>query len=210
MKILIKNMVTIRCKMAVKSVLESLGLPYYAIDLGEVQLKEDLTVEERGKLRTALLHYGLELLDNKRTALIEKIKAVVVEMVHYDDELPAFKNSLYISGKLGYDYTYLSNVFSQVTCTTIEHYIIAHKIERAKELLVYDELSLKEISYKLRYSSVAHLSAQFKKLTGLTPTHFKQLKRKGLKSLNDVTGLIVPMDVKELKLEGFMAAKKVG
>ena len=176
MKLFIKNMVTIRCKLIVKSVLENLGLRYNQVDLGQVDLKEDISVIQREQLKTALLNYGLVLLDGRKAILIEKIKSVVVEMVHYEDELPKIKNSDYISEKLHYDYTYLANLFSDVTGITIEHYIIMHKIERVKELLVYDELSLTEISYKLHYSSVAHLSNQFKKITGLTPSHFKRFK----------------------------------
>jgi AraC-like DNA-binding protein len=191
MKLFIKNMVTIRCKLIVKSVLENLGLRYNQVDLGQVDLKEDISVIQREQLRTALLNYGLVLLEDRKAILIEKIKSVVVEMVHYEDELPKIKNSDYISEKLHYDYTYLANLFSDVTGITIEHYIIMHKIERVKELLVYDELSLKEIAWKLHYSSVAHLSNQFRKITGLTPTFFKHLKDKRLTALENV-GIVEP------------------
>ncbi len=180
-------MVTIRCKMIVKSVLESLGIKYGHVELGEVELLEDITDELQAKLNDALLKYGLELLADKKAILIESIKNAIVEMVHYDEDAPLVKNSEYLSHKLNHDYTYLSNIFSEVTCGTIEHYIIRHKIERAKELLVYNELSLKEISYKLHYSSVAHLSAQFHKITGLTPTHFKELKNKRLQVLDKIS-----------------------
>jgi AraC-like DNA-binding protein len=125
-------------------------------------------------------------MDDKKSVLIERIKNVIIEMVHYEDELPKSNFSDYISGKLNHDYTYLANLFSEVVGTTIEHFIIAHKIEKVKELLVYDELTLTEISYKLNYSSVAHLSNQFKKVTGLTPSHFKKLKNKRRRSLEDV------------------------
>jgi AraC-like DNA-binding protein len=127
----------------------------------------------------------LELLDDKKSILIEKIKSVIVEMIHYSDELPQINFSDYISEKLNFDYTYLSNVFSEVKGITIQHFIIINKIERVKELLLYDELNLTEISYKLQYSSVAHLSNQFKKVTGLSPSFYKQLqqKRKNLENM---------------------------
>jgi len=172
-------MVSIRCKMVVKSELDRLGLHYGLVELGEVDIKEDITEEQRDLLRLALLRSGLELMDDKKAILIEKIKNVIVEMIHYhDDEGPLKVNfSDYLSEKLSHDYTYLATLFSEVTGITIEHYIISHKIERVKELLLYDELNLTEIAYKLNYSSVAHLSNQFKKVTGLTPTYFKQLKQ---------------------------------
>lgn len=170
----------------VKAELDKLGLLYKTVDLGEAELIDEMTAEQHDHLKVSLLRSGLELMDDKRAILIEKIKNVIVEMVHYSDELPKVKNSEYISEKLNQDYTYLSNLFSDATGTTIEHFIIAHKIERAKEMLVYDELSLTEISYRLNYSSVAHLSNQFKKVTGLTPTFFKQLKHKKRIELCDV------------------------
>lgn len=171
-------MVSIRCKMVVKSELEKLGLKYYTVDLGEVVVDGDVAAEDRRALKIALAKSGLELMDDKRAMLIEKIKNVIVEMVHYEEELPKTKYSDYITAKLDYDYTYLANLFSEATGITIEQYIITHKIERVKELLLYDELNLTEISYKLNYSSVAHLSTQFKKVTGLTPSYFKKLKLK--------------------------------
>lgn len=172
-------MVSIRCKMVVKSELDRLGLHYGVVELGEVDVKEEMSDEQRDLLRLALLRSGLELMDDKKAILIEKIKNVIVEMIHYhDDEGPLKVNfSNHLSEKLQHDYTYLATLFSEVTGITIEHYIIAHKIERVKELLLYDELNLTEIAYKLNYSSVAHLSNQFKKVTGLTPTYFKQLKQ---------------------------------
>lgn len=175
-----------RCKMAVKSELDRLGLHYTKVELGEVEIMEDITEIQRLHLKTELLKSGLELMDDQRSILIEKIKNTIVEMVHYKEELPKINFSDYLSEKLKHDYTYLANLFSEVTGFTIEHYIIAHKIERVKELLLYDELNLTEISYKLNYSSVAHLSNQFKKVTGLTPTFFKHLKSKRLTGLNDV------------------------
>ena len=171
-------MVSIRCKMVVESELEKLGLKYYTVDLGEVVVDGDVAAEDRRALKIALAKSGLELMDDKRAMLIEKIKNVIVEMVHYEEELPKTKYSDYITAKLDYDYTYLANLFSEATGITIEQYIITHKIERVKELLLYDELNLTEISYKLNYSSVAHLSTQFKKVTGLTPSYFKKLKLK--------------------------------
>jgi AraC-like DNA-binding protein len=178
MKIFIKNMVSIRCKMLVKSELEQLQLEYKTVELGEVNLFHKLTDEKRDALKLALIKWGLELMDDRRSMLIEKIKNVIVEMVHYADELPKTNYSAYISDKLDQDYTYLANLFSEVVGITIEHFIISHKIEKVKELLVYDEMSLTEIAEKLHYSSVAHLSNQFKKVTGLTPSHFKKLKHK--------------------------------
>lgn len=186
MKLYIKYMVSLRCKMMVKSELEKLGLHYLIVDLGEIEIKENLTTEQHDILKEELLKSGLELMDDKRAILIDKIKKVIVEMVHYEDEVPKVNFSDYLTKKLHYDYTYLANLFSEVTGITIEHFIIAHKIERVKELLIYDELSLTEISFKLNYSSVAHLSNQFKKVTGLTPTFFKKLKMKRRNSLDNV------------------------
>lgn len=186
MKIFIKYMVCIRCKMVVKSELDKLGLQYKKVELGEVDLIGEMTIEQQKQLKTSLLKSGLELMDDKKAILIEKIKNVIIEMVHYAEEPPKINFSDYLSEKLQYDYTYLSNIFSEVTGITIEQYMIAHKIERVKELLLYDELTLSEISYRLNYSSVAHLSNQFKKVTGLTPTYFKALKNKRRLPLNNV------------------------
>lgn len=179
-------MVTIRCKMIVKSELEAVGILQSIVDLGEVELIRDLTLTQHDQLKLNLLKSGLELMDDKRSMLIEKIKNVVIDMVHYADELPKMNNSDYISKKLDYDYTYLANLFSEVYGTTIEQFIISHKIEKVKELLVYDELNLTEIADKLHYSSVAHLSSQFKKVTGLTPSHFKNLREKRRKTLDSL------------------------
>ncbi len=166
--------------MIVKSELENLGLHFTIVELGEVDIKEKLSAKKTRQLETALLKSGLELLEDKKSILIEKIKNIIVEMIHYSDEPPTFNFSVYLSEKLKYDYNYISNLFSEVKGITIEHYIIAHKIERAKELLIYNELTLTEIAYKLHYSSVAHLSNQFKKVTGLTPSFFKNMKHKRL------------------------------
>ena len=176
MKLYIKNMVCIRCKMVVKQELEKLDLHYTNVELGEANIIENLSHEQKNEFKAGLLKFGLELLDDKKSILIEKIKKVIVELIHYADEPTKVNFSDYLCEKLNHDYTYLGNLFSEVVGINIEHYIIMHKIKRVKELLVYDELSLTEISYKLHYSSVAHLSNQFKKITGLTPSHFKKFK----------------------------------
>lgn len=171
-------MVSIRCKMIVKQELEKLGIEYGILDLGEVEIKDSLDPENHEKLRIALLKVGLELMDNKKAILIEKIKASVIEIIHYEDDVLMIKNSEYLSEKLNYRYSYLANIFSEATGINLEYYIIAHKIEKVKELIIYDELNLTEISYKLGYKSVSHLSSQFKKITGLTPSFFKEIKEK--------------------------------
>jgi AraC-like DNA-binding protein len=179
-------MVSIRCKMIVKDELKKMGLHYVTVDLGVVETIEELSTEQHEDLKKALLEFGLEIMDDQKTILIERIKNVIIEMVHYSDELPKIKNSEYISDKLHYDYTYLANLFSEITGITIEHFIIAHKIERVKELLLYDELNLTEIADKLNYSSVAHLSNQFKKVTGLTPSFYKKMKHMRNQNLEDL------------------------
>jgi AraC-like DNA-binding protein len=179
-------MVSIRCKMVVKDELKKLGLHFTTVDLGVVDVVETITDEQREQLKIDLLKSGLELMDDKKAILIEKIQNVIVEMVHYEDELPKVNFSDYLSTKLNYDYTYLANLFSETKGVTIEHFIILHKIERVKELIIYDELNLSEIAWKLHYSSVAHLSNQFKKITGLTPSYFKSLKQKRRTMLGDV------------------------
>jgi len=186
MKLFIKNMVCIRCKMVVHDELKKLGLNYRMLDLGEVEIIETISYLQREQFKTALLQSGLELMDDKRSMLIEKIRNVIIQLVHHTDDQLKTNFSVFLSEKLGYDYTYLANIFSEVQGTTIERFLITHKIERVKELLVYDELSLTEIAFKLHYSSVAHLSNQFKKITGLTPSHFKQLKEKRRSSLENV------------------------
>jgi len=164
--------------MIVKEELNKLGLRFVVVDLGVVDIMEDIASSQCEQLKINLLKSGLELMDDKKSILIEKIKNVIIEMIHYSDELPKINYSDFISEKLNYDYTYLSNIFSEVKGITIQQYIIIHKIERVKELLLYDELNLTEISYKLHYSSVSHLSKQFKKVTGLSPTYYKHLKEK--------------------------------
>ncbi|HEY0058429.1 MAG TPA: helix-turn-helix domain-containing protein [Flavisolibacter sp.] len=186
MKLLIKNMVSLRCKMIVKSELENLHLHYTTLEFGEIEISEDLTHAQHVALRTALLKSGLEVMEDKKSIIIEKIKNIVVEMIHHTEEAPSLNFSAFLSEKLQYDYTYLSNLFSEVKGITIEHFIIAHKIERAKELLIYNELTLTEIAEKLHYSNVAHLSNQFKKVTGLTPTFFKKMKHKRLIALENL------------------------
>ncbi|MEO8172296.1 MAG: AraC family transcriptional regulator [Sediminibacterium sp.] len=177
MKLYIKYMVSLRCKMLVKDELTLLGLHYATVALGMIDIVEDISAANREQLKINLLRSGLELLDNKKSILIERIKNVIIEMIHYADELPQMNYSDYISEKLNYDYTYLANLFSEVKGITIQQFIINHKIEKVKELLLYDELNLTEIAFKLHYSSVAHLSNQFKKATGLTPSYYKQMQQ---------------------------------
>jgi AraC-like DNA-binding protein len=186
MKLYIKNMVCIRCKMVVKSELTKLHLHYSTVDLGEVEIQEDISPDQIDQLKSGLLKFGLELMDDKKSILIQRIKNIIVELVHYSEEPLIIKFSEYLSQRLNHDYTYLSNLFSEVQGTTIEKFLISHKIERVKELLVYNELNLTEIAYLLHYSSVAHLSSQFKKVTGLTPSYFKKLKQKRRSMLEDV------------------------
>jgi AraC-like DNA-binding protein len=179
-------MVSLRCKMVVKQELEKLGLHYVNVDLGTIEILEDISSLQKEQLRNNLSNFGLELLDDKKKIIIEKIRSLIIETIHYSEELPKVNYSDYISEKLGYDYTYLANTFSEVKGITIQQFIIIHKIEKVKELLLYDELNLTEISYKLHYSSVAHLSNQFKKITGLTPSYYKKLKEKRFGNLEDI------------------------
>jgi len=186
MKLYIKYMVSNRCKMAVKEELKKLGLHFIVVDLGEVEIMETISADQREKLKISLIDSGLELMDDKRAVLIEKIKNTIIEMIHHSDEMIKTNFSDYLSEKLNHDYTYLANLFSEVQGTTIEHFIINHKIERIKELIIYDELNITEIAWKMNYSSVAHLSNQFKKVTGLSPSHFKQLKDKKRSQIEDI------------------------
>ena len=179
-------MVSIRCKMVVKSELEKLGLHNITVGLGEAEIREEISAEQLASLRIALKKTGLELMDDKKNILVEKIKTIIIEMVHYTDDQIKINLSDYLSEKLNYNYTYLANLFSEVKGITIEQFYLAHKIEKVKELLVYDELNLTEIAWKLHYSSVAHLSNQFKKMTGLTPSSFKNLKNKTRRPLGDI------------------------
>jgi len=179
-------MVSLRCKMVVRAELNKMKLNYTTLELGEVDIVKDLSPANLVELKAALLKSGLELMDDQRAILVEKIKTIIIEMIHYTDEIPKLNISDFLSKKLNQNYGHLSNLFSEVKGTTIEHFIILHKIERVKELIIYDELNLTEIAYKLHYSSVAHLSTQFKKVTGLTPSFFKSLKNKKRQALENL------------------------
>jgi len=179
-------MVSLRCKMMVAEELQKLDIPFTVLDLGMVDITGDIRPEQLALFKSNLLKSGLELMDDKKSILIEKIKNLVIQMVHHSDELPRMNHSEYISHQLGYDYTYLANIFSEVKGITIQQFIINHKIERVKELILYDELNLTEISHKLHYSSVAYLSNQFKHITGLSPSFYKQLKGKRKDNLENV------------------------
>ena len=172
--------------MAVKDALKKLQLHFMVVDLGEVEIMESISTEQRAQLKTDLMQLGLELMDDKKGVLIDKIKSVIIELVHHSDEMIKINFSNYLSEKLDYDYTYMANLFSEVQGTTIEQFMIAHKIERIKELMIYGELNITEIAWKMNYSSVAHLSNQFKKVTGLSPSHFKQLKDKRRSPIEDI------------------------
>ena len=179
-------MVSNRCKIAVKEELKKLNLHFMVVDLGEVEIMENITLEQRQQLKIALLDSGLELMDDKKSMLIEKIKNIIIEMVHHSTENIKINFSDYLSQLLNHDYTYLSNLFSEVQGTTIEQFIISHKTERIKELIIYGELNITEIAWKMNYSSVAHLSSQFKKVTGLSPSHFKKLKDKRRSPIEEI------------------------
>ncbi len=178
LKLYIKYMVSNRCKMAVKDELKKLGLHFIMVDLGVIEIMETISNEKRLLLKEGLLQSGLELMDDKKAILIEKIKNTIVQLIHHSDEILKVNFSNYLAEKLEHNYTYLANLFSEVQGTTIEQFIISHKVERIKELIIYGELNITEIAWKMNYSSVAHLSSQFKKVTGLSPSHFKQLKDK--------------------------------
>jgi len=167
-----------RCQIAVKSELDKLGLHHTRVELGETEIMEELSPEQRSMLSDSLKNIGLELLEDKKNIMVERIKTIIIELVHFNEDQIKTNLSDYLSEKLNHNYTYLSNLFSEIKGTTIEKFYLANKIERVKELLVYDELNLTEIAWKLHYSSVAHLSNQFKKMTGLTPSHFKNLRNK--------------------------------
>ncbi len=172
--------------MVVKSELEKLGLEYTVVKIGEASIKGRVSDEVLELLDIALRKSGLQLMDNKKSILVEQIKSAIIDLVHYTDEQIKVNLSDYLSEKLNHDYTYLANLYSEVKGVTIEQFYLNHKIEKVKELIVYDELNLTEIAYKMHYSSVAHLSNQFKKITGLTPSHFKELKNKRRKTLENV------------------------
>ena len=179
-------MVCIRCQMVVESELKKLGLHYIDVKIGEANIIENVEPEQLIQLDIALRKSGLLLMDDKKSILVEKIKSAIIELVHYNEEQIKVNLSDYISERLNYNYTYLANLFSEIKGITIEKYYLTHKIEKVKELIVYDEMNLTEIAYKMHYSSVAHLSNQFKKYTGLTPSHFKKLKYKRRGTLEDV------------------------
>lgn len=179
-------MVSLRCKLIVQQQLERIGIPYLSIDLGVVETENIIPSLQLDELRKSLQLVGLEILENKKSILIDKIKNVIIEMIHYNKEELRVNHSDFISKKVGNDYTYLSNIFSEVEGITIQQFIIIHKIEKVKELLLYGELSLTEISHRMNYSSVSHLSTQFKKVTGLTPSYFNRLKIKRNENLKEL------------------------
>lgn len=178
MKIYVKNMACESCKVVVKEALEELDISTIKVELGEIETRNDLSDDEKLKLNVKLKKVGLELLEKKQGVLIEKIRKVMIDYVYKSDERPNIKFSALLSEELNHNYTYLASFFSEIEATTIEQFIISLKIERIKELIIFGEDTLSEIAHKLHYSSVAHLSTQFKKATGLTPTHFKALKEK--------------------------------
>jgi len=186
MKLFIKNMVCIRCKIVVKSELQKLGLGYTFLEMGEVELDDMMLPQTHECLKIALHQSGLELIYDNKAILIEKTKNLIVQMIHSNEDLPKMKFSCYLSEKLHYNYTYISNLFSEVKGVTIEHFIIAHKIERVKDLLIYNELSLSAIADKLLYRNVTYLSRQFKKVTGVTPSYFKKMNGKEFISLESL------------------------
>lgn len=186
MKIFIQNMVSLRCKMMVKSEMEKLGIAYAIVELGEVNLIRKLSARKRVLLQKALHLSGLELMDDAKAMLIERIKNIVVEMIHYDEEFPNINVSTFLSQKLNMEYHKLSSIFSRTKGITIEQYIILHKIKRVNELLIYDEFNLTQIAFDMHYSSVAHLSNQFKKVTGLTPSEFKTMQVPRRQQLEDI------------------------
>lgn len=179
-------MVSQCCKLMVKEEFKKLGFKAINVELGELEVEEAISMEKLEQIRKALLKNGHELMEDKKSIQIEKIKNAIIEMIHYSDEPLEEKYSEYISKKLEYDYTYISNLFSEVTGTTLQQFIIIHRIERAKELIIYDELSIKEICFKLHYKSVPHFSNQFKKVTGLSPVFFKSLKKRKRLSLEEI------------------------
>jgi AraC-like DNA-binding protein len=186
MKVHIKYMISTRCKIFVKNVLKAMGLHFVILELGEVDIMENITTTQREHLRTELQDVGLELMEDKRAILLEKIKCTIINVVHNREEDKRINFSHYLSEKLGYDYTYLANVFSEYSGTTIEQYTIAQKVEHIKELITYDELNFAEIAWKMNYSSAAHLSNQFKKVTGLSPSQFKSLRNRKRIAIDEV------------------------
>lgn len=186
MKIYIKNMACESCKVVVREALEELDISAVKVELGEIETKQDVTDEEKQKLNNKIKKVGLELLEKKRGVLIEKIRQEIIDYVYKTEEKPKIKFSVQLSKNLHHSYTYLANFFSEVEATTIEQYMIALKIERIKELIIFNEHTISEIAYMLHYSSTAHLSTQFKRVTGLTPSHFKALKEKRRTTIQDI------------------------
>lgn len=186
MKLYVRNMACLSCKVVIKEALEELNIFPLKIELGEIETKETVTPDEKKKLNTMIKKAGLELLEDKQGILIEKIREVIVDYVYHTDEKTIINFSDLLSKKLNYNYTYLANFFSEVEATTIAQYVISLKIERIKELIMFEEFTLSEIAHKLHYSSAAHLSTQFKKTTGLTPSHFKALKNKRRKAIQEI------------------------
>ncbi|MCY1483767.1 DNA-binding transcriptional regulator AraC [compost metagenome] len=182
----IKNMVCNRCKTAVQNEFEKIGLTPVSIELGEVETAEEISKKQLEELQNTLKHLGFELIDDKKSRLIEQIKTEIIRLIHYSEEIENTNLSTILSEKLHYEYNYISNLFSEVEGTTIEKYFIAQRIEKVKELLVYDELSLSQIAIHLGYSSTAYLSSQFKKVTGLTPTFYKSLKETKRKNIDEL------------------------
>ncbi len=192
LKIYIKYMVSIRCKMVVKEALKDLGLHFVFVDLGVVEIMEELSAEQRQQLKVILHRSGLELMDDKKAELIQQTKKLILDLIYNTDDGLDMSFTVYLSQQTNQEYPYLANLFLEMQGTTIQQYIIIHKVERIKELIIYGELSITEITWKMNYSSVAHLSNQFKKITGLTPTHFRQLKEKRLQTMDEVVSSTVP------------------
>jgi AraC-like DNA-binding protein len=186
MKIFIKNMACESCKVVVKTALNELNITPLKVELGEVETKEELSDADKIKLNNKIKKVGLELLEKKQGVLIEKIRKVIIDYVYNSENKPILKFSALLSDELNHSYAYLANFFSEVEAITIEQYIISLKIERIKELIIFNDHTFSEIANMLHYSSVAHLSAQFKKATGLTPTHFKKLKEKRRISIQNI------------------------
>lgn len=186
MKIYVKNMACESCIVFLKDTLEELEIPHVKVDLGEIETKQEVSDMEKVALNSRLRKVGLELLEKKQGILVEKIKAIMIDYVYNSEHKPDVNFSVLLSDKLDFSYTYLANFFSEIQATTIERYLIALKIERIKELIIFEELTFSEIAYKLHYSSAAHLSGQFKKVTGLTPSHFKALKERKRISIQNI------------------------
>ncbi|WP_342647410.1 AraC family transcriptional regulator [Mucilaginibacter sp. CSA2-8R] len=186
MKVHVKNMVCHRCKLAVEQVLTESGYHVQQVELGEVTIDEDLNSTQLNALDTQLKHLGFELIDDRKAKLVERIKNLIIDRVHHHEDTLSINLSDYLAEKLHYEYNYLSNLFSEAEGTTIEKYYISQKIEKVKELLIYDELTLSEIAYRMGYSSVAYLSNQFKKETGFTPSHFKAIKENKRRNIEEL------------------------